>query len=334
MARQIFEYHPLIGYRFIPGIKARIPHGTGGYLIRTNNLGFRCDHDVLAQKPQGVRRVLLFGDSFTAGDRVSNGKRYSDLLEQRIPDLQVDNFGLPGTGTDQHYLAYDAYARKLEHDLLVISVLVENIRRVAARYRPYLNDRGETVLYAKPYYELEGGELVLRNVPVPRDPLRDDELDAEELARVDRGGRFEKLRGVIKQLGLREMVQRATQYQPVPAYNRADDPDWLVMRAILERWIRGHPRPVIVMPIPLYQHVEGTSDPSAYQARFAELQAATGCTLHDPLPDLQSHSPEERRGFRFGEDPHPTPAGHAALADSLARAIEAVAGRPEENAAS
>ena len=31
MTRNLFEYHPVLGYRFIPGIEARIPHEGGGY---------------------------------------------------------------------------------------------------------------------------------------------------------------------------------------------------------------------------------------------------------------------------------------------------------------
>lgn len=75
MQRQIFEYHPVIGYRFIPGITARVPHESGGYLIKANQAGFRSDHEVTREKPSGVFTVLLFGDSFTAGDGVSNQYR-------------------------------------------------------------------------------------------------------------------------------------------------------------------------------------------------------------------------------------------------------------------
>ena len=324
MARQIFEHHPTIGYRFIPGLRARMPHATGGYLIRTNNLGFRCDHDVTAARPAGGKRVLLFGDSFTAGDLVSNGSRYGDLLERAIPGVQVLNFGLPGTGTDQHYLAWREYGAGLEHDLLVISILVENIRRVASRARTFENERGEPLVYAKPYYELADGELVLRNVPVPKKGLREDELDEETRGAVDRGGRFERLRGIVNQLGLRDLAQKVTRYQPLPEYDRADSPPWMLMRAILERWIAEHRGPVLVMPIPLYQYVEETASPAEYRARFGELAAASGCSLHDPLDDLQRHTSEERRAFRFENDPHPTAAGHAALAASLAPVVESL----------
>ena len=46
MARNLFEYHPVLGYRFIPGLIARVSHEAGGYLVRCNQAGFRCDHEV------------------------------------------------------------------------------------------------------------------------------------------------------------------------------------------------------------------------------------------------------------------------------------------------
>ena len=114
--RQIFKYDPIIGYRYIPGLRARIPHEGGGYLFQVNSSGFRCRHDFTPRKKEGKRRILLFGDSFTAGDGVSDGKRFGDILEELIPDLEVYNFGLPGSGTDQQYLAYreegDVYKRQ------------------------------------------------------------------------------------------------------------------------------------------------------------------------------------------------------------------------------
>ena len=133
--RQLFEYHPVIGYRYIPGIKVRVPHEGGGYLMRVNGSGFRCPHEFVAAQSPGRPRVLLCGDSFSAGEGVSDGYRYGDLLEKSIPGLEVYNLALPGTGTDQQYLAYQEFGRGLEHDLLLLGVLVENILRVKARYR-------------------------------------------------------------------------------------------------------------------------------------------------------------------------------------------------------
>ncbi|HIF95004.1 MAG TPA: hypothetical protein EYQ60_18055 [Myxococcales bacterium] len=320
MNRQLFEHHPAFGYRFIPGLKARMEHEAGGYLIRANQTGFRCDHEFDAARQPGRKRVLLFGDSFTAGDGVSNKKRYGDQLEEIVGDLEVWNFGLSGSGTDQQYLIYREFAADMDCDLVVLGVLVENIRRVAARFRPYLTPGGEEQFLGKPYYSLEQGKLVLHQVPVPKEPLRKDELPDD---RVNPGGRMPWLREAVNKLGptAKEFIQRVSGYDPVPDYTTPDNPHWILMSAILERWIAEIKHPVILFPIPLYQHVEESSSSDAYRARFAELANSTDAMLHDPLDDILSYSAKERRAFRFQNDIHPTPAGHRALAESLAPAI-------------
>lgn len=327
MTRQITQYDPAFGYRFVPGLRARIPHEGGGYLLHTNEAGFRSDRPFSAARTPGVQRVLVFGDSYTAGDGVRNAQRWADQLEHRLEGLEVYNFGLSGSGTDQQYLVWRDCAAGIEHDLVLLAVFVENIRRVASRYRTYLDDEGRRVIYAKPYFTLEGDALQLHHVPPPPKYWLEDEFPESEMGRVDRGGRFARLREIATKVGAKEMLQRLTRYQPVPEYDDPSNPAWVLMRAILTQWIRAVPGPVLLMPIPFHQHVEELSDATAYRARFAELAAELGCQLHDPLPDLLRHSAAERRAFRFETDPHPTPAGHAALADSLAPALARALGR-------
>lgn len=322
MSRQLFEYHATTGYRFIPGLRARVPHESGGYLVRVNESGFRCDHPFQIEKPAGKRRILLFGDSFTAGDGVSNGQRFGDQLEGLIPNLQVFNFGLPGTGTDQHYLAYREFGQALNHDLLVIAVQVENVRRVGQRYRPFENENGEVRYFAKPYFEVVDGRLEARHVPPDPKPHLPEEIPAE--FREDTGGRFGALRKLVNTIGMKELAQKVTRFQPVPEYDDPANPSWLLMKRVLEEWISDHGKPVLLMPLPLYHHIEETSSAENYQQRFQEIVGSTGCLFHDPLPDLLGYSPEERRRFRFAKDLHPTQAGHAALARSLAVAVTGV----------
>lgn len=327
--RQLYEYHPVVGYRFIPNLKARIPHEGGGYLVHANGDGFRSNRPFIRALSAGARRVLFFGDSFTAGDAVSNHQRYTDVLEASLSaslDCRVEayNFGLSSSGTDQQYLAWREYGRDIAHDVLVIAVFVENIRRVMARYRPHRDADGVERLYAKPYFTLEGEQLVLRNVPPRPTPFTLDELPPGEQQAVDLGGRFPLLRKVVNVVGARAVVQRLTRYQPVPAYDTPDQPGWRLMRAILSEWIRAARRPVLLMPLPLPQHLDEACDPRPYQARFAELASELGCTLHDPLPAFLSYSAAERRRFRWERDIHFTPEGHRALADSMAPVLESM----------
>jgi len=326
--RQVYEYHPVIGYRFIPNLRARIPHEGGGYLLEVNASGFRSSRPFLKAATPGHQRVLLFGDSFTAGDAVANRQRYSDLLETVLPATEVYNFGLSSTGTDQQYLAWREFARDIEHDAIVIAVFVENVRRVMARYRPHRDASGEERLYAKPYYTLDGERLQLHQVPPPIEGLSMQELSLEQQGAVDTGGRFGTLRKLVTAIGAKDVVQRITHYQPLPEYDTPGSAGWRLMRAILAQWIGALDKPVILMPLPLPQHLDETCDATPYQARFGELARELGCTLHDPLPELLAYERAVRRGFRWETDIHFTPQGHRAIADSLAPVLAGLLQRP------
>jgi carbamoyltransferase len=179
------------------------------------------------------------------------------------------------------------------------------------------------VILAKPYFTLEpDGRLELHHVPVPREPLR-IEGDRASRAHVDRFGSFSTLRALVNRLGpgVKDRIQRATRYQPLPAYDRPEGADWKLLEAIVARWAAESRAPVVVVPVPLYQYVEQTASPAAYQARFASLGALRGVEVHDPLPDFHRYSAEERRGFRYRVDCHLTPSAHRVLAESLARRI-------------
>jgi len=328
MHRQIFEYHPIVGYRFIPRLNARIVHEGGGYLLKVNAQGFRSEHDFTLEKKPGKFRVLLFGDSYTAGEGVSNDKRYADLLEKTFPNVEIFNFALPGTGTDQQYLIFREFAKKIQADLIVIAVLVENVRRNPAHFRLWHDEAsGKDLLYAKPYFELHGQRLDLRNTPVSKKAMDQKNLTAADKQFVDSGGRFAFLRNAVLRLGLGDVAQKVSGYQPVPEYDSSENPAWQLMQMILKRWIAECSLPVLLVPIPLYAHLEETAPAKNYLARFSELAKSipkeSKVTLCDILPTLQKYSLPERRAFRFKKDPHPSELGHAALAKAIAPFLKA-----------
>jgi carbamoyltransferase len=323
MSQSLSKYHPRIGYTYMPSVKTRVPWESGGYLVRTNSAGFRSDREFAKERTPGKFRAILFGDSQTAGDGLSNSQRYSELLEGIVSGLEVFNYGITGTGPDEQYMAYQEY-RDSEHDLLIIGLHVENIGRIAQRYRPFVDPNGKILIYAKPYFTIEGGELVLHQVPVPKTIWTRETLPAEAAAHVYSGVPYEPIRDVIKKLGMRDLMQKVTRFQPVSDYDSPGTPNWLLLRKILETWIRGSKTPVLLVLIPMWPFIDEWSDPTAYQARFRELATDTGCHLHDPLADLWNYPAEERREFRLKIDTHLTFKGHQALAKSLAPVIERI----------
>lgn len=335
MLRQLYQYHPVIGFTFVPNLKARVPHEGGGYLVRTNAQGFRADRPFTRARTPGKRRVLLFGDSFTAGEGVSNGQRTSDVLERLVPDLEVYNFGLPATGTDQHWLIARELAAGIEHDFVLIAVFVENIRRVASRYRWFHDDAGRRVLYAKPWFELgPDGALALRGVPPPKRPLDESALAPAERAAIATVARFPRLkrafaaaRGhplferLVVDSGLLETLQRVIGYQPLPEYDDATGPAWRTLRAVLVAWAKSCASRAAIVPIPLRQYAYGISDATTVSARLREAAAAAGADHWDPLPELRERCARDRSLY-FPGDGHLTSAGHRALAEILAPLVE------------
>ena len=315
--RQLMQYDEMFGYRFVPGLKVRIPHEGGGYLVKTNAAGFRCNREATPQK-NAAHRVLVFGDSYTAGDGVSNGKRYSDVLEEHLPDSEVLNFGLSGSGTDQQYLIYREYAKKLDFDAVVISVLVENITRNVVRHREWADREGDALYVPKPWFDLaDNGSIALQGVPVPQPFHREDEVASAESA----GSLFSKARKMVNGMGpeFKDKVQKLTRFQPLPEYDSPDSHAWKLLRAILLHWVAEVKVPVMIAVLPVYQYVEKTASYSNVRKRFDELAIESGVPVHHFVDDLWQFSDEERRNFRFRGDVHMTPPAHRVVGEAMAQ---------------
>ena len=111
-------------------------------------------HDVVANaKPV----VLTVGDSYTFGDEVSDSETWPAWLEQKLKS-PVINAGVIGYGIDQTYLRAKALTEQYHPDILIVSLIDDDINRVEFSEKHHA---------AKPYFDVVEGELALRNVPVP-----------------------------------------------------------------------------------------------------------------------------------------------------------------------
>lgn len=64
-----------------------------------NSKKFR-DKEYSYEKDPDYTRMVMFGDSFTFGEGVPYGKRFSDIAEDNINNLEILNFGDPGISLD------------------------------------------------------------------------------------------------------------------------------------------------------------------------------------------------------------------------------------------
>ncbi|MEM6567999.1 MAG: SGNH/GDSL hydrolase family protein [Planctomycetota bacterium] len=120
-------FDPRMGTRFHPD-QTRDIYAAGNRFMHTaqiNGLGLRGDEPDAAAAGDAGLRVVCLGDSFTFGWGVEDGETYPVQLEAALAartDAPVDvvNCGLPGYNTWQEARAYEAIARPLDPDVVVI----------------------------------------------------------------------------------------------------------------------------------------------------------------------------------------------------------------------
>ena len=190
------------------------------------------------------------------------------------------NFGLPNSGTDQQYLTWREFATGIEHDLLLLCPMAENIRRNVHTHRPaYSAFDGRVVFRAKPYFVFENGELILRHVPVPKDAMDEQPVANRTGEHIGSLRRF--LRNLTSTLdqkvrGFRCLTQRLRRLALPEEYNSPQHPAWLLFQEILSRWARESRAPVVFCPIPTFDHIQGCIrfDPIASASRSLDRSLA------------------------------------------------------------
>jgi hypothetical protein len=134
-------------------------------IIQINSLGLR-DREFTLEKPDGVKRILVFGDSFAFGVGVDQSHVLSTRLEElldasSVQRFEVINMGVSGYSTDQEYLLFRELGKALDPDLIILVVC----------YNDYFGNSTDFIYfkYYKPYFAMDGrGRLELENAKVPR----------------------------------------------------------------------------------------------------------------------------------------------------------------------
>ncbi len=118
--------------------EARYRHKSADVNIRfrINAQGMRADHDYSYTKPEGVKRIVSLGDSFTIGYEVDVEQCFSSVLERELDDagirVEVLNCGVSGFSNAEECLYLERELMKYEPDLVLVSFygndLVDNVR--------------------------------------------------------------------------------------------------------------------------------------------------------------------------------------------------------------
>jgi hypothetical protein len=139
--------------------------GEGGAYVKINSLGYR-DVEHTREKPPGVFRIAVLGDSFTEARQVSIADTFWKQLEKRLsgrPEfgnlkVEVLNFGIGGYATAQELLTLRLHVLDFSPDLVMLAFcpgndVPGNSKQLVSQIRdPY-----------KPFYLLRDGKLIVDN---------------------------------------------------------------------------------------------------------------------------------------------------------------------------
>jgi len=313
--RMILSYDKDIGRLYVPNSKIRIPNRKYPYLIKTNAQGFRSNYDFDKQNNSINQRIIFLGDSYTAGENINNDQRFSDLV-QRNTNYECYNFGIAGTGVDQHLLIYEKIASDYDHDILVISPHLIDISRNILSLR-IEKDRttGEDILIPKPYFKKEKGKLNLYNYPVPK-PIQINNSSQYVLKRekYNVNPRIFELFNRYTPLTIKKLILQYYKRPLYKGYSNHLTEEWIIMQALLERIIhKAKDKKVILMPLP---ETRVYLNPR-YQTLFEKISKKYDHVLFvDVEKYFKRFSDKERDSFRF-EYGHYSSRGHKIVAQIL-----------------
>lgn len=157
--RPLLVVDPVLGRHHVPSFEGDVydPESRREVHLVFNELGYRFP-DLPFEKPAGVRRVALLGDSMIAAWQVEEQRTAARLLERKLNESEegerweVLNFGVPAAGTGEEYVLYRELARRYEPDLVLCVFFAgndfgDNSIRLTQRKRLYfdLDEVGELV---------------------------------------------------------------------------------------------------------------------------------------------------------------------------------------------
>jgi hypothetical protein len=170
-----WKYHPILGWSQIPNSKYEYKVVSGETVsVSFNSLGFR-DHEHTKTKPEGVKRIVVLGDSISEAIQVNLQDTYFSLLQQKLNSnpnqkWEIINLGVGDFGTTQEWITLNEFGLSYDPDIVILQIfplndicnnsieLFEACGSVNDRYRPYFVE--------------SNGDLHLRQVQPLRSWLR------------------------------------------------------------------------------------------------------------------------------------------------------------------
>jgi hypothetical protein len=295
------QYDAKLGW--VPGANYK---GTHRYeaVTYTGSADSLRQHNLDRPPPPADGIILAVGDSYTEGADVEDNASWPAHLE-RLVGRRVLNGGVGGYGIDQTVLRAEDLVARFKPSLLLVGFIADDIGRTE------FNRRSGG---AKPYFSVEGGALVLRNVPTP----------LPEPARLDLTRRVLGHSFLVDEV-MRRLEMLDYWYAGVEVEHRVHRDGETVACLLMRRLAALPTRTVLVA-----QYTPGAWQDEAERREQRRLVAHVAACARDARLDvLDTFDAVERTVARDGVEPfyinwHMNDAGNALTAKLIAAHLQAV----------
>ena len=260
-----------------------------GHDVKINSLGLR-DYEFSPEKPPGVYRILVLGDSTTFGWGVAMNETASKILERELnanplpgyQQFQVINAGVGNYDTVQEVEYYKTRGRELHPDMVILVYFINDPEPVPRQKSIWLIDRSYLVAF-------------LTN----------------------------RLDGVMRKLGTRPgwKAYYASLYHD-------DQPGFQACKAALldlAATTREEQTKLIVALLPELHEINQSYPFTAEHQKIKDVVAPTGVPVLDLIDGLKGRGPEETLWVTPLDD-HPSGKANTLIAAQLRAAIAAELG--------
>ena len=163
------QYGPYTLRRIQPNTTFWHTSPDGFWEFRINAQGFRDDQDYVHAKPPGTVRILVLGDSHTAGFEVDQEATFPEVVERylRLSGMpaEVLNTGISGFGTAEQLAFLEAEGVRYEPDVIVLGFFANDYED-AVRSKLFAVDDGRLVGRSRSYAPATSVLQVLNAVPL------------------------------------------------------------------------------------------------------------------------------------------------------------------------
>lgn len=123
---RITKLDDTVGWYHVSNVTAVDEKEGHRYTISYNSHGYR-GPDRTYEKPKGVQRVVVLGDSFTDGSEVGDEELFTWKLERSLANVEVINLGVYGYQTAQEFVTLEKRGLRYSPDAVVLMVVPNDL---------------------------------------------------------------------------------------------------------------------------------------------------------------------------------------------------------------